>query len=219
MTTSPISPRVIKGGIVLLNPANGRILRIISLQYNPDSLQRTLQVQSVGSESGDRSDALRLKGPPVETLRIEAEIDAADQLAQPETFPNVVDFGIQPQLAVLESILYPSSESLKANQRLSNAGMLEILPVEAPLTLFVWSEQRILPVRITEFSITEESFDPRLNPIRAKVTLAMRVLSVSDLGFDHPGSSLFMSYLEAKEKLARKVQNGDFGTIGIRGIP
>lgn len=219
MTTSPISPRVIKGGIVLLNPANGRILRIISLQYNPDSLQRTLQVQSVGSESGDRSDALRLKGPPVETLRIEAEIDAADQLAQPETFPNVVDFGIQPQLAVLESILYPSSESLKANQRLSNAGMLEILPVEAPLTLFVWSEQRILPVRITEFSITEEAFDPRLNPIRAKVTLAMRVLSVSDLGFDHPGGSLFMSYLEAKEKLARKVQNGDFGTIGIRGIP
>lgn len=219
MSPSPVSPRLIKGGIVLLHPTNGRILRIISLQYNPDSLQRTLQVQAAGSDSGDRSDALRVKGPPVETLRIEAEIDAADQLAQPEQFPNVVDYGIHPQLAVLESILYPSSDALKANRTLSNAGMLEILPYEAPLTLFVWSEQRILPVRITEFSITEEAFDPRLNPIRAKVTLAMRVLSVTDLGFEHQGGSLFMSYLEAKEKLARKVQAGDFGTLGIRGIP
>ena len=219
MSPTPISPQLIKGGIVLLDPANGRVLRIIALQYNPDSLQRTLQVQAVGSESGDRSDALRLKGPPVETLRIEAEIDAADQLAQPEQFPNVAEFGIHPQLAVLESILYPSSQTLKANRQLSNTGTLEILPVESPLTLFVWSEQRIVPVRVTEFSITEEAFDTRLNPIRAKVTLAMRVLSVNDLGFEHQGGSLFMSYLEAKEKLARKVLSADFGTLGIRGIP
>ncbi len=218
MTTSPISPRLIKGGLVLLNPANGRVLQIISLQYNPDSLQRTLQVQAVGAEGGDRSDALRLKGPPVETLRIEAEIDAIDELAQPDQFPNVVEYGIHPQLALLESILYPSSDSLNSNQKRSSQGVLEILPVEAPLTLFIWSANRILPVRITEFSITEEAFDPQLNPIRAKVTLAMRVLSVNDLGFEHQGGSLFMSYLEGKQKLARKVKNGDFGTLGIRGI-
>ncbi len=216
--TSPISPRLLKGGIVLLDPNTGRVVRIISLQYNPDSLQRTLQVQAAGSETGDRSDVLRLKGPPVETLRIEAEIDAADQLAQPDQFPNVVEFGIHPQLALLETILYPSSSALKANNQLSNAGMLEILPIEAPLTLFVWSENRILPVRFTEFSVTEEAFDAHLNPIRAKVTLAMRVLSVSDLGFDHTGGNLFMNYLRAKENLASKVQAGKFDSLGIRGI-
>ena len=63
-------------------------------------------------------------------------------------------------------------------------GTLEIVPAEAPLTLFVWSKNRMLPVRITEFSITEEAFDPALNPIRAKVSLGLRVLSVNDLGFD-----------------------------------
>jgi hypothetical protein len=219
MTIPPGSGRLIKGGIVLLDPARGDILRVISLQYNPDSLQRTLQAQTAGSESGDRSDAVRIKGPPVETLRIEAEIDAADQLALPDSFPNAAELGIHPQLAALETMLYPSSDALRANRRISNAGTLEILPVEAPLTLFVWSERRIVPVRITEFSITEEAFDTRLNPIRAKVTLAMRVLTVNDVGFEHRGGGIFMKYLQAKEDLARKAPSPDLRTLGIRGIP
>ena len=99
-------------------------------------------------------------------------------------------------------MVYPTSGQLQANQGLAQAGTLEIAPMEAPLTLFVWSKQRIMPVRITEFSITEEAFDPTLNPIRAKITLGLRVLSVNDLGFDHKGGSLFMSYLQNKEQLA-----------------
>ena len=59
-----------------------------------------------------------------------------------------------------------------------------------------------MPVRITDFSITEEAFDAALNPIRAKVSLGMRVLSVNDLGFEHKGGSLFMAYLQQKEQLA-----------------
>ena len=56
--------------------------------------------------------------------------------------------------------------------------------MQSPLTLFIWSKNRIMPVRLTDFSITEEAFDPNLNPIRAKVSLGMRVLSVNDVGFD-----------------------------------
>jgi hypothetical protein len=85
--------------------------------------------------------------------------------------------------------------------------------------LFVWSKNRIVPVRVTDFSVTEEAFDPALNPIRAKVSLGMRVLSVDDLGFQHKGGSLFMSYLQIKERLAAKVAGGSFGTLGIGGIP
>jgi hypothetical protein len=91
--------------------------------------------------------------------------------------------------------------------------------MEAPLTLFIWSKTRILPVRLTEFSITEEAFDVNLNPIRAKVSLGMRVLSVDDLGFDHKGGNLFMTYLQAKEQLAATSPNATFGTLGIGGIP
>jgi hypothetical protein len=67
--------------------------------------------------------------------------------------------------------------------------------------------------------VTEEAFDPMLNPIRAKVSLGMRVLSVDDVGFEHKGGSLFMSYLQLKEQLAAKARRGELSALGLRGIP
>ena len=218
MSSFPNSPKLIKGGIVLIDPQSAQVKRIISLQYNPESLSRTLQVQGTG-ESGDRSEALRLKGPAVETIKLDAEIDATDQLEFPEQNQNAVEHGIQPQLALLESLVQQSSGQLNGNNRLAQSGILEIAPLEAALALFVWSKQRIVPVRVTDFSITEEAFDPALNPTRAKVSLGMLVLSVDDLGFQHKGGSLFMSYLQNKEQLAAKVAAGSFATLGIGGIP
>ena len=164
MTSFPGSPRLIKGGIVLIDPGTSAVKRIIALQYNPDTLTRTLQVQDVSGEGGDRSQALRLKAPPVETIKLDAEIDATDQLEFPDQNATVTQFGIHPQLAALETIIYPSSAQLLANNVLAQAGTLEIAPMEAPLTLFIWSKNRVMPVRLTEFSITEEAFDPALNP-------------------------------------------------------
>ena len=217
MTTFPNSPLLIKGGIVLIDPETSAVQRIITLQYNPETLTRTLEVQGKGGEEGARSGALRLKGPPVETIKLDAEIDATDQLELAD--PNAAQVGIQPQLAALETIVYPASSQLLENNRLAHSGTLEIVPMESPLTLFVWSKNRILPVRLTEFSITEEAFDPALNPIRAKVSLGMRVLSVDDLGFDHKGGSIFMAYLQQKERLANISQGGAMSALGIRGIP
>ena len=161
MTTFPGSPRILKGGLVLIDPATSAVLRVIVLQYNPDTLSRTFQVQSVGGQGGDRSEALRLKGPPVETIKVEAEIDATDQLELPDQGQNRVatQFGISPHLAALETIIYPTSGQLQSNNSLAQAGTLEIAPMESPLTLFVWGKTRVLPVRLTELSITEEAFD------------------------------------------------------------
>ena len=91
--------------------------------------------------------------------------------------------------------------------------------MQAPLTLFIWSKNRIVPVRLTEFSITEEAFDTALNPIRAKISLGMRVLSVDDLGFDQKGGSLYMAYQQQKEKLATKSSGGTLSTLGLGGLP
>ncbi len=216
MSSFPNSPRLLKGGIVLIDPVTSAVRRIIALQYNPDSISRTLQVQGVGAESGDRSEALRLKGPPVETIKVEAEMDATDQLEVADGVATSV--GLHPQLAVLELIIYPGSAQLQANNSKAQSGTLEIAAMESALMLFIWSKQRIVPVRLTEFSITEEAFDVALNPIRAKVSLGMRVLSVNDIGFTHKGGSLFMSYLQNKEQLAQKVTNGAFAALGISGI-
>ena len=217
MTTFPGSPRLLKGGIVLIDPETSMILRIITLQYNPDTLSRTLQVQSLSSEGGDRAEALRLTGPPTETIKLDIEIDATDQLE----FANktATEFGIHPQLAALETIIYPSSSQLLSNNNLAKSGTLEIAPMQAPLTLFIWSKNRIMPVRLTDFSITAEAFDPALNPIRAKISLGMHVLSINDLGFDHKGGNLFMSYQQNKERLAKMYQGGGMDLLGIGGIP
>lgn len=212
------SPRIVKGGIVLVDPATAQVRRVIALQYNPEKLSRSLQVQGAG-EGAERSEALRLKGPAIETFRLEADIDAADQLEFPDQHATVVASGIAPQLAVLESLVNPSAADLLASKALAAAGTLEIAPMESALALFVWGAQRIAPVRVTDFSISEEAFDPALNPINAKVNLTLRVLSVDDLGFDHKGGGLFMAYLQSREKLASKAATFGFDALGIGGLP
>lgn len=218
MTTFPGSPKTLRGGLVLVDPSSGSVKRVITLQYNPDQVSRTMQVQGIG-ESGDRSEALRLKGPAVETFKIEAELDAADQLEFPDNNPNAVQFGLHPQIAALESMINPAAADLIAQNGLASSGTIEVAPTEAPMTLFVWSAQRVVPVRVTEFSVTEEAFDPNLNPIRAKVSLGLRVLSTEDLGFAHKGGALFLGYLQRKEMLSSKAPAGGLDALGIGGIP
>lgn len=217
-TSFPISPRLLRGGLVVLDPRSGTVQRVIALQYNPDSLSRSLQIQGTG-EGSERSETLRLKGPAVETIKLEAEIDATDQLEFPQQHGDTVRFGIQPQLAALEKLINPSAADLVAGNELASSGTIEIAPAQAPLTLFVWSKQRILPVRLTEFSITEEAFDPALNPLRAKVSLGLRVLSVNDVGFAHKAGTLFLGHLQNKEQLAAKAPGVALGALGLGGIP
>jgi hypothetical protein len=194
-----VSPLVRQGAIVSVDPNSGATLSTILLQYNPDSLTRSLKPQSVGEEP-DRTEILRLKGPPVETIRAEVEIDAADQLAASD--PVAMSLGVGPQLSALELLVCPSSGVLIANEVLSLVGTIEILPMDSALTVFAWNRNRMTPVRITELDITEEAFDPQLNPIRAKVTLGMRVLSISDVTFTSPAGGLYMAYQLAKETMA-----------------
>ena len=215
-----ISPRLIKGGIVTMDVDTSAVQSVIALQYNPDSLTRSLQIQSTpGGQDGVRVDALRLRGPAIETIKLDAELDSTDQLEFPTKFPLAAQFGLQPQLSQLEMLINPTVETLLADDAMASAGTLEIIPLEQPLTLFVWSKSRVVPVRLTEFSITEESFDPSLNPIRAKVSLGMRVLSVDDLGFQHPGGHLFMAYLANKEQLASQAQSAALTVLGLGGLP
>lgn len=195
-----VSPLLRKGAILTLDPTLGVPLGKIMLQYNPDSITRSLKPQAVGDEP-DRSEVLRLKGPPIETIRCEIEIDATDQLATGEG--TTLALGIQPQLSLLELLLYPASATLIANEVLSLIGTIEILPMESALTVFAWSSKRVTPVRIMEMEISEQAFDPQLNPIRAKVTLGLRVLSVNDVGFLAPAGALYLVYQTSKEAMAQ----------------
>lgn len=199
MSTFPGSPRLLKGALVGLDK-NNPVASIIVFQYNPDTMTRRLDARASGGESSDRSESLRLTGPPKETITIAVEVDATDQLERAD--PIAVATGITPPLAALEMLLYPKSSVVTANLAAARGGFIEIIPTEAPLTLFVWGPARVLPVRITSFSITEEAFDTLLNPTRAKVDLTLQVLSYYDLKTSNPGFSLFMAYQIAKEIMA-----------------
>src|SRR5829696_5668273 len=199
MTTFPNSPRLLKGAIIGIDEFNP-LASVILFQYNPETLTRSLQAQAMGGEVGDRSEALRLNGAPVENINLEVEIDATDQLEKAEG--TAVSMGIYPQLSALEMLIYPKSALVLANTVLLAAGTREIIPPTSPFTLFIWGPKRALPVRLTSFSITEEAYDSNLNPIRARVSLGLRVLSYNDLPVSHPGYSLFLAHQVVKEVMA-----------------
>lgn len=211
MTSYQDIPKPVRAGIVI-DPDRGEARRVIVLQFNPDTLERSLAPQGSGAEQGDRTEALRLKGPAIETWKFTAEIDATDQPDVPS------EFGIHPQLATLEMLVHPTTNQLNTNLRLARLGTLEITPIESPLTLFVWGTKRVMPVRLTELAITEEAFDAELNPYRATVSIGLRILSVNDLPAGHRGSDLYLAYLSQKEQFVGSAAKGRLETLGLRDI-
>jgi hypothetical protein len=209
MTTFPNSPKILKGAIIGADPMNP-LASIAVFQYNPDTVTRTLQVQGAG-DGGDRSEAMRLKGPPIETIRMDVEIDATDQLEKADRATK--ELGIYPQLSALEMLVYPKSTLVIANTALLEAGTIEVLPPIGPFTLLVWGTKRVIPVRLTDFSITEEAHDQMLNPIRAKVSLSLRVLSYNDLTITNPGYYVYMAHQVSKEVFATMGSAGNLGAV------
>jgi hypothetical protein len=205
----PGAPRVIKGAIVRIDPLSPNS-NVIAFQYNPDTLTRTLEATGTGggSGSGGKSEPFRLSGAPKETIKVDVEIDASDQLETGD--PAATTMGIHPQLSALEILLYPASTTVITNTLLAAIGTIELVPRDPPMTLFVWGARRVLPVRITGFSVTEEQYDTQLNPIRAKVELSMQVLSYNDFTFTHPGFWLYLSNQVGKEVMSK---------LGGRGGP
>jgi hypothetical protein len=201
MTSFPNSPRLHKGALIGLDPANP-LASIIVFQYNPERVIRTLTPQISGTNGGQAApgEAMRLAGPPLEEIQLDIEIDATDSLEKAQSM--AVDMGIYPQLSAIEMLLYPKSATVIVNEALLAGGIIEVVPPEAPLTVLVWGVKRVVPVRLTSFTITEEMFDPTLNPIHAKVSLGLRVLNYKDLGLLSPGGALFMAHQVTKEVMA-----------------
>jgi hypothetical protein len=199
MSGSPVSPRLHKGALFGVDPFNP-VASLIVFQYNPETMTRNLTVNTVQTGTEDQKEILRFASPPTEQISVDIVIDGTDQLEKGD--PTTEELGIHPQLASLEMLLYPKALSIIANDLLHLAGLREVIPTQAPLALFVWGVKRVLPVRLAGMNITEEFFDPALNPLRAKVHLDMRVLNYRDLGLLSPGGALFMAHQLLKETMA-----------------
>src|SRR5258705_11851785 len=163
MTTFPNSPRVLKGALVGIDPATP-IPTVVIFQYNPEPLTRSLKPPAPGGHAA-RAEAQRLTGPPEETIKVDVEIDATDQLEKNDALAG--SLGIHPQLAALEMLVYPKSPLVIANTVLLGAGTIEVIRPDAPLTLFILGAKRILPGPITGTTIAEQGRHEALNPIHA----------------------------------------------------
>ena len=215
MSAFPESPRLVKGAIVGIDIFNP-LASVIIFQYNPDTLSRSLTAQTSGSDNAARSEAMRLTGPPREAITLKIEIDATDQLERGD--PITASLGIHPQLAALEMLLYPKSALVITNAILALAGTIELIPAEAPMTLFIWGPKRVVPVRLTSFTIAEDAYDATLNPIRATVSLSLRVLSYSDLSMTHPGYALFLAHQVIKEVMATIGSVSNVAAVGAGNL-
>ena len=214
MTTFPRSPRTLRGAIVAIDPFNP-LASVIVFQYNPETLTRSLSSQ-IGTEGGSRSEALRLKGAPRETISAEVIIDATDQLEKAD--PKAALMGIHPQLASLEMLIYPKSTLVITNTVLAALGTLEVIAPQAPLTLFAWGLGRIVPVVVEQLGITEELHDVNLNPIRARVSLSLRVLNYDDLPVTHPGYWIFLAHQVLKEAMGTLSSVDNLTAIAETGV-
>ncbi|WP_117190428.1 hypothetical protein [Rhizobium terrae] len=198
MTDFPRSPKILKGAIVGIDIFNP-IASVVVFQYNPEQLTRSLDPQ-YSDAAGARTEALRLGGPPHETISATINIDVIDQLEEADGLAATL--GLYPQLSALEMLVYPKSALVIANTALLATGTIEIVPPAAPLTLFIYGWKRVVPVKVSSLSITETAHDPQLNPIRATADIGMRVLTYSDLPLTHPGYWAFMAHQVVKETMA-----------------
>ncbi|MEJ2541226.1 MAG: hypothetical protein P8188_14870 [Gemmatimonadota bacterium] len=203
----PRSAKNLKGALVVFESSRPIPTNLIVFQYNPDSMQRSFR-PSRRTTSDEEAPAGGGGGrevlPPNERFSLEVELDAADQLEVPGQNVLATQVGLHPTLAALELLLYPPSSALILNRALSSAGSSIISQARSPLVLLVWGSMRVVPVRLTSLRVHEQAFDPRLNPLRAEVSLELRALTDAELEDEGPPfETLGIVNQIAKEVLAR----------------
>jgi len=184
-------PKTVKGAIVALRPNSKGIIdsntQTFIFQYNPETLTRTISSLNngeVSQEEGKKRDANSI----VELINLNLEFDATDQLEQPNQHRDVVENGLHPALAALESIMYSQSKTENPMQ---------------PVVLFLWGPNRIIPVWLDSLKVTEEAFDSNLNPIRVRIELNMRVRNLSELKSGSSGYAICASHSNHRQMLTR----------------
>ncbi|MGM7667139.1 hypothetical protein [Microbacterium sp. A93] len=195
---SPLSPRTVRGALVSVDPANPPP-RIVPFQYNPDEVVREISPLQAPSTAGAGTDVRRLWGAGAESIKLTLELDAADNVGEGRPLAGI---GVAARLAALELILYPSIAQVVANSLAQAAGVIEILPPQAPLTVLTLGPRLVVPVSLEGLTVTEQAFGPDLSPIRATVAVSARVLTYSDLPVSDPGHALSVVHQGLKEAVA-----------------
>jgi hypothetical protein len=207
-------PRVVKGALLIYDsqaPGTTPSGQIV-FQYNPDGLRRSFATRAPAKDAtasgASKESVLSVPGPPVETITLTVELDAADQLDDPAHRDAVNDDGLHGALASLELLLYPASALISKLQDQADQGAVQVKPADTPLVVLSWGRSRAVPVQLTTLNVAEELYDPLLNPIRAKVELGLKVLTYMEFTRESVGRDTFIAHQKRKEELARRWAGG-----------
>lgn len=187
------------------------IPNIIVFQYNPETMTRTLEPwsplerQRTYDEQGrstataltdEQTNQLRQPFDPSESFSLSLELDAADALEEPGSHPIATIAGVADRISAMEMLCYPPGQgalggllNVSVNVSVGAGGISasvntgrDVVPRrDVPIVLFFWGPGRIVPVRITTFSVEEQQYSPLLYPIRARVTIGLKVLDENHL--------------------------------------
>ena len=191
-----------KGALISFMPTFvGSLPNVIVFQYNPDTITHTWTATGRSAKMMNDKDAgtdpLAADQVPGESFSFKLSVDSNEMIAAGNAIGAGLAqvSGVYTRLAALEMLQYPSGApalaSLVGSVAASiSAGGLSVsasagasaqnAPVprsEVPVVLFVWGPQRIVPVRVTQLSITETMYDTLLNPIHADVSITLQVLT------------------------------------------
>jgi hypothetical protein len=189
---------VLKGALVEFAPTFLPIPvpNVIVFQYNPETMTHIWTQPEPATTAGtEMSNPLAVKGMPGEAFTFTIAMDARDEIADGSAPAAALaeSSGIYSRLAALEMLLYPrgtgqprltGSVSAAVLSALSGArpGPTRTIPQSVlPVTLFIWGPGRIVPVRVTDLTVTEKLYDPALNPIHAEAQVTLRVLTPAEL--------------------------------------
>jgi hypothetical protein len=203
MSVNPLRPRLTLGAFAV-----GPSPDLIVFQYNPEQLTRRVEPQTVGGQA-DRAYGVRLTGAPKETIELQLRFDASDGLEKADTATKAL--GIANRLARLELLAYPDLASVAERATMLAQGVIEIVPDYAPQVLLILGPNRSLPVKIEQYSVSEQQFDTKLNPIRATVDVSLHALSYSDVLSSNPAYGQFLAYQQALVRFASTVSASPAG--------
>lgn len=177
------SPKLQKGALVQLVPGIvGLLPNIVAFQYNPEKLSVSLTpwnpFEVDQTQRGSQAPNVQ-PFDPKQSFTLELELDATDKLENED--PVAIVSGVADRLSALKKLILPSEglagDFIASAKALAGGASEAAHRPTVPVVLFVWGPSRILPVRVTSFSVEETLFSPTLHPIQAKVSLGLEVLT------------------------------------------
>ena len=198
---------------------------VIVFQFNPETMTHAwTQPEAASSgQSQTKGNPMAVKGTPSESFSFTLQLDAGDLISEGGPAGALATAsGVYSRIAALEMLLQPAQSTSKKGALIATvssavgagaaaaagADKRDVPAYVMNPVLLVWGPGRVVPVRVTSLSITEQLYDELLNPTKAEVHIALSVLTKEEL-------KVATGLLADVSSVARKVNDAQREALAI----